>query len=366
MRSTYAKKIVYINGRFLTQPVTGVQRVAEETIKAIDNLISKGEINEYKFIILAPKKDVRHLDLKNIKIKRFGALTGHLWEQLELPLFSRKKLLINFCNTAPLVKKNQIIYIHDAAIIDEPAGFTSNFVRYYSLLYKVLSVRSKRIITVSNFSKGRLEQYFPFVRDKISVSYLGTDHIANYPILNGYLEKNSLISNNYFLAVSSANPNKNFKIISDVLIGEKGNGDYTFVIVGGKSSKVFRAEKLKNEHSIKYLGYVSDEELVTLYKHAKAFIFPSKYEGFGLPPLEAMYMGTPVIASKSASIPEILESNALYFKYDDINELKSNLDVISHDTQLVDRLKKDGKEHSNQFKWSSTALHLCQKIREFY
>ncbi|NMO79580.1 glycosyltransferase family 4 protein [Niallia alba] len=357
-------KQIYINGRFLTQTTTGVQRVAEEIVKRLDELITNKVINDHYFTILTPKDKIKDLKLKNINVKSVGYLKGHAWEQLELPCYSKREILVNFCNTAPVYKKNQIIYVHDAAILDAPEGFTPKFIKFYNILFQSFAKRAKKIITVSNFSKNRLEHYFPNMKGKVSVSYLGTEHISKIKsIENDFLKNNNLVSNEYYLAVSSANPNKNFQVIIDMLsIIDKPIEK--FVIVGGKSSKVFKDDGANQSQYVTKLGYVSDEELITLYKNAKVFLFPSKYEGFGLPPLEAMSLGTPVIAANSASIPEILKNNALFFQYNDPKELLQKIRSLSENEILVEELSLKGLEYAQQFSWNLTAKHLYNIIKE--
>lgn len=125
--------IIYINARFLTQAVTGVQRYAIELVKSIDSLIDRGELNtsELKFILLSPSGRIHSLNLKHIKILEVGSLRGHLWEQLELPFYARKGLLMNLCNTAPILKRNQIITIHDAAVYAVPQTYSFAFRAWY-------------------------------------------------------------------------------------------------------------------------------------------------------------------------------------------------------------------------------------------
>ena len=112
-------KQIYINGRFLTQNITGVQRYAIEIVKALDKYLSDNDLKDkYIFEIVCPKNIKQKLVLKNIKIKQIGKLKGHLWEQIELPLYVKNKFLFNFCNCAPLIKKNQTVTIHDIAVCD--------------------------------------------------------------------------------------------------------------------------------------------------------------------------------------------------------------------------------------------------------
>lgn len=352
-------KYIYINGRFLTQNTTGVQRVAEEVVKELDKLVEEENITQYKFCVLTPKNSIKSLNLKNISVKTIGKLQGHAWEQLELPLFTKKHLLINFCNTAPMYKKNQIVYIHDTAILDAPEGFSNTFIKVYSKIFNAVSKRSKHIITVSEFSQRQLIHHFPVLKNKISYSHLGIEHVKALSAIENQeiLKKFNLEKSPYFLAVSSANPNKNFKIISDML--EKSSSfEEDFILVGGNASKVF-GEGAELSQKIHQLGYVTDDELIALYSNAKAFIFPSKYEGFGLPPIEAMSQGCPVIASDCASIPEVLKDKAIYFNNKDYNSLYTSLNKIrENNIDRQDLLSFVG----NKYSWKKTTKHLYDII----
>jgi glycosyltransferase involved in cell wall biosynthesis len=354
---------VYINGRFLTQSITGVQRVATEILLQLDRDLEDGKISDIRLTILAPKDIVHSPNFKQIKIKKVGALKGQAWEQIELPFYSKGKLLVNFCNTAPVYKRKQIAYIHDTAILDAPEGFSKQFIQFYKFIFGRVTSRALHIMTVSNFSKKRIVEHYPKTKNKVSVTYLGTEHL-----LETDKEKNQILVNNnlrkgeYLLAVSSANPNKNFKVIADMLDrNEQLNKDV--VIVGSITSKVFKNEQLENSN-IKRIGYVSDEELTTLYKNAGIFIFPSIYEGFGLPPLEAMIHRTPVIAAHSASIPEILLDNAVYFDAKDSDELFSKVNKLLSDEELRHNLEIKGRNHAESFSWKKTANELYMKIKE--
>jgi len=353
---------VYINGRFLTQKTTGVQRVAREIIFALDNLKSNGLNHGINFELLVPKDT--NLDevfeLKNIKIKKVGKLKGHFWEQLELPFWANKNLLINFCNTGPIFKRNQIVYIHDAAIYSRPIGYSKKFILWYKILFKLISIFSKKIITVSNFSKKELLIYLPNLKEKIEVSYIAANHIDKIFQDDSILDENDLSKGNYFFAVSSMHPNKNFQIIGKVLSQYK-NFNGQMVIAGGKNSRVFSNLEFESNQNIKFVGYVTDEQLKSLYRNARAFIFPSYYEGFGLPPLEAMSVGCPVIASNAASIPEVCQSGAIYFNPDDPEDLVECINKIYH--QDVKDLSDNGLKRSKKFNWNKTAEDLLNVLR---
>lgn len=353
---------IYINGRFLTQKITGVQRVAHEILKQLDNYSAGIEIT-----ILVPRNRLQNISFgfKNIKIKEIGFLKGHLWEQLELPLYTLKKTLVNFCNTAPLFKKSQIVYIHDAAVYSRPTGYSKKFVYWYRILYSCISKYSKRVMTVSNFSKDDLIKYLPNLKGKITVSHIAVNHMDNIGVDDSVLIENELQKNQYLLAVSSMHPNKNFDIIIKVLEEMEGF-DEQIVIAGGQNSKVFSNTFLQQKTNVKFVGYVTDEQLKSLYSQARAFIFPSYYEGFGLPPLEAMSLGCPVIASTAASIPEVCETAALYFNPESSIELKKCINKIYEDDEIVDDLKTKGLQRKGSFSWKQTTEILLDELKKYY
>ena len=161
---------IYINGRFLSQRVTGVQRYAQEIVKELDKVLQeKNTDNEW--CILVPKNRINDLSTNYIKVKKCGKLTGHLWEQFELPFYAKDGFLVNLCNCAPLLKKNQLVTIHDAAVVAFPQAYSWQFRMWYKFIYTVCGKRADRIVTVSKFSRNELNKYFNKDIDKISVIY---------------------------------------------------------------------------------------------------------------------------------------------------------------------------------------------------
>lgn len=343
-------KKIYINGRFLTQNITGVQRYAIEIVKALDQYLNNSSLkNEYKFEIICPKNIRQKLILKNIEIKQIGILKGHLWEQIELPLYVKNKFLFNFCNCAPLIKKNQIVTIHDVAVCAVPQAYSKSFRRWYKFMYKILTSRLKKIFTVSEFSKKELNKYFNIPLERIDVTYNGIDHMKNIKPDENIFSKFTIEKNNYVLAVSSLNPSKNFKLILETA---KILPEINFVIAGGTNSNIFKEQGLEVTSNVKFIGYVNDEELVSLYKYANCFIYPSIYEGFGIPPLEAMYFNCPVILSDIEVFHEIYGSNNIYIK--NKFELKSEIENIN---------KLDNMDLiSKKYKWDNNIEKLLKNI----
>lgn len=351
-------KKIYINGRFLSQQITGVQRYAEEIIKAIDAQINNEQ--NYKWILLTPKNTIRNIKLENIELKKIGYLKSHLWEQIELPFYCKDGVLLNFTGCAPIIKKNQIITIHDAAVCVMPKSFSFAFRSWYKIMFNIVGRRAKRILTVSEFSKKEISKYFNIPFDKIDVTYNGIDHILRINPDETVFCKFGIERNNYVLAVSSLNPSKNFKLI---LEAAKQLKNINFVIAGGSNVNVFKEQGFEITSNVKFIGYIKDEELISLYKYATCFVYPSIYEGFGIPPIEAMYCRCPVIVSNIEVLSEVCGKGALYCDIKNADILTNKIQQIYNNIINIDKLIEEGKKNIKKYKWDNAAKKIINFFR---
>ncbi len=331
----------------------------------MDFLIDIGEISskQFSFELLAPKNVKHSLNLKHIPLKCVGLFSGHLWEQLELPFYAKGALLINLCNTAPLLTRLQIVTIHDAVVYAFPDAYSFIFRSWYQLLWPSLGVVAKQILTTSLFSKKELMQHCKISQEKLQIVYAGKEHILAIQSDEKVFLKHGLVGRKYALAVSSLNPNKNFSSIVRA-IEILGDVDFDIVIVGGANPKIFSQTQISLPNSVKYLGYVSDAELKALYEYASCFIYPSFYEGFGLPPLEAMACGCPVIVSGAASLPEACADAALYCDPYDLEDIANKLVMLMNNTKLREELRQKGLERAKQFTWQKCAREAFAVIEK--
>lgn len=360
-------KRIFINARFLSQVITGVQRYAVELVKALDSMIDSGVISvtEFSFVLLAPQNAKIQLELKHIEVKRVGKLKGHLWEQIELPLYTRNGLLLNLCNTGPMLKSNQIVTIHDAAVYGFPKAYSLIFRTWYKLLLKSLGIFSRRILTDSYFSRKEIMKYFGVSGEKIRVVYLGKEHIFVTDLDNSILQKHNIKSKQFVLAVSSMNPNKNFSTLVRA-IEILGEGCFDIVIAGGTNPKIFGRSGRVLCDNVKYVGYISDSELRSLYEHAACFVYPSYYEGFGLPPLEAMSLGCPVIVSNITSLPEVCGDAALYCNPSNPQDIADKIKLFMENAELREDYKRKGLERIRLFSWKQCAEETWTVIKEVF
>jgi glycosyltransferase involved in cell wall biosynthesis len=350
---------IYVNGKFLTQATTGVQRYARETLDAIDaSLNSQCTLT---WTVLAPRGAGSRAPWKHIELREVGSLSGHAWEQLELPRYASNGWLLTLCGAPSVLHRAHFFAIHDAALYDMPEGYGLVYRTFYRFLYALSVNRSRAVFTVSDFSQKRLASLFPRVADRIVNTYCGADHSA--PRISASHREPSipnLPSQPYVLAVSSLAPNKNVKVVA-ALSNLLAATDLQIAVVGGTNSNVFSPSKLKSS-TILQMGYVNDRTLEDLYRNAACFIFPSLYEGFGLPPIEAMSFGCPVIASNATSIPEICGNAALYFDPTSVEELNSQLQRLLHEPKLAEALTDLGFIQSRKYTWNHVAQTILKTI----
>ena len=241
--------------------------------------------------------------------------------------------------------------IHDISFKVNPQFFSKKFSLYYKILIWILVKTSKKILTVSEFSKNEIIKYYNVSPKKIEIVYNSWEHILNFKEDFNILEKFNLKSKSFYLGVSSVAPNKNFKYIIELakLYPEK-----QFVIAGKKNEKVFGNLGINEMNNLIWCGYVSDEELKALYMSCKGFIYPSFYEGFGLPPLEAMGCGCEEIyVSKTSCLPEIFEDSVIYINPNKVEKIFDK--KITVDKEKI-------KKVLGKYSWKESAFKIIKGI----
>jgi glycosyltransferase involved in cell wall biosynthesis len=352
-----------INGRFLTQPMTGVQRFATQVTTAIDSLIDSGEYAalDGQIEILAPP-GARDLPLKHIPVRRCGLGGGYIWEQGELPLFARGGFILNFCGLGPVITRNQLVVVHDATVRARPENFTPLFCAAYGFLVPRLCRRSYCTATVSEFSRREIGKWFGVDVSDMRVCYVGADHISRVAPDNSVIDRLGLSGRKFFLGVGVGN-NKNATTVISAM-RKAAFPDTLLVLTGSRRSKVNGPEQDIDFDNVRGAGYVSDRELRALYEHALALVSPSHYEGFGLPPVEAMLLGCPAIISETPAMLEICGDAALHCGAEDVDGLAKLMHIVHDDSKWREALIDAGRKQAARYTWFSVArvlLELCAR-----
>lgn len=302
-------KKLYINGKFFCQQITGTQRYARELLNQLDTLLSEDNYRDMAVEVLVPRSAHAIPQYVNLEVRAVGRASGTFWEQIELPQYCHGQMLVTLSGGPPILHSRNVLTIHDASVFAAPAGYSLTYRLWYRNLYRRMARKAEHILTVSNFSKSEIVKWCGASPDKISVTYLGSEHFSSLKADPTALARFG-ISGRYVLAASSHQPNKNFIRTVQALSYLKETG-MEFVIAGGYDNKVY-GQGLKLPDGARILGYVSDAELKALYENAACFVFASLYEGFGLPPLEAMASGCPIVVSRAASLPELFDGMATF------------------------------------------------------
>lgn len=355
----------FINGRFLTQKTSGVQRFAREIVKAVDrHLADKGSTEDW--VLLAPEGAVFDMELSTIKQRHTGNLSGHLWEQIQLFSASRRGKLINLCNSGPVLHGGSLTVIHDAMIFRTPENFSRAYRAAHGTLGHVLSRRS-RIATVSEFSKRELGKTIG--AKNVVVIPNSCEHLATISSDETVLNRLALTAGRYLLFVGSPTPNKNIQRAIEA-IGIMGNKAPDFVVVGAAASSVFKSEvpgtgeEPARPAGVKFTGRLTDEEIVALYSQAAALVFPSLYEGFGIPPLEAMLLGCPVLSSRIEPAKEVCGDAALYFDPLDARDIVRSIDRLTQNPELRVEMIARGHARASAFSWDRSADALLDAVSD--
>lgn len=249
--------------------------------------------------------------------------------------------------------------IHDLSFLENPSWFSRAYYWWYKIMTPLAVKTSKRLITVSEFSKREILRFYTFLKaEDIKVIYGAVDNETFH------LQTQGETDNEHFaLAVSSLDPRKNFNNLIEAFKHIKG---CQLKIVGSRN-RVFTDDSQSNpstEH-IKYIGRVSDEKLTALYNKASLFIFPSVYEGFGLPPLEAMACGCTVLASDIPVIREICGNAALYFDPYNVDDIiRAITQYLCESDVIKETIHKKGLANISRFSWEKSALAVMNIVED--
>ena len=358
-------KCFVVNARFLSRPASGVDRVAIELISA---LARRSDIS--MLTLLHPKVKTLYLGWLDqlddaarakIKLQPHGVFTGHFWEQIELIRAFPDMMLLSLCSTGPILRRNQAVMIHDAQVWDAASSFSRAFRIAYRVLLPTVARSARHVLTVSNFAKARLEDLGVVPRGKARVVLNGADHMLRIAADPDTLQRYELVAGGYLLAIGNLAPHKNLKLLIEAAAA-RAPGCPELIIAGGMNSKVFADAELTAGNGVRFIGRVSDAELKALYQGAMGLAFPSLTEGFGLPPVEAMQCGCPVIATTGGAVPEVCADAAIYVDPQDSAGWRIAMQRLASDGVLRQRLVELGGNRAARYRWSDAAGVIVKEL----
>lgn len=349
-----------VNGRYLTQKATGVHRYAFEICNKLHEM-------GVDFHVAVPKEI--HPDYKfSFKVVKCGSFNTHLWEQISLPRYLKSigsPLLISFTGCGPLNYSNQIMTIHDVSHERYPEWFSKNYYRFYHYMIPRIGKKAHAVLTVSEFSKKEIVNTLGINAEKIHVVH------SNVPFHNKPSKEEILSftrnpeAERYILAVSSMDPRKNFIRLVEAFDKIKDKSVKLYII--GMSFKAFNTPDLQKliGENVHLPGYIPDEKLQTMYQNALLSVYPSLYEGFGLPPLESMTYGCPAINSDIPALREVSQDAALYVDPYNVDDITQKIEQLLVDEPLRKELQEKGLLQIKKYSWDKSAKQVYELAQLF-
>lgn len=360
--ATLPRLKLYINGRSLTHAITGVPRFARCVITAMDDFLAEGGAPDIDATVLVPR-DAAVPPLRHMAIQTIGRRGGQLWEQVDLPSAAAGSVLLNLGNTAPARHRRNVVMIYDAVIWEHPSSYDWRFRAWYSALLPFIARRALAVVSPSHFSANALAPRLGVPPGSIEVIPGGADHLLRLPPPSAAATSlsASLADRPFVLAVIGATRHKNAPAVRAAAAQLAPLG-VTMVVVQ-TTWHAARGAHISHGPNVRLVREVDDATLRDLYTRAICLFHPSRYEGFGLPPLEAMSLGCPVVASRAGSLPEVLGSAALYGDPQDARTFVDHIDrLLTNETECV-ALATAGRERAGLYTWRRTAEALLDVAR---
>ena len=369
-----------MNGSMLDEQPTGVGIYSFHLINNLFRLY--GNDKGKTLTVFTPTQKLLNKDVKVVKLpgilqsSKYGktaALCRWIWNTFSYPFQTRGyDLLISPTTHGSFLKKNQVITIHDLLSL-RYKNISAHQRFYFKYLLPFIISRSELVLTVSETTRQDIIRLLHCPEDKVKVVYNGYDHTSYF----FKEEKEDLIYReygvrNYLLAVGPTYPHKNMEMLllsyheMDVSLRSR----YPLVIAGGKKEYTSylkgRVKDLGLEKEVCFTGYVPMPLMPSLYREAYALVFPSLYEGFGIPLLEAMACGCPVAVSGVSSMPEVCGDAALYFDPMDRVSIRTAIERLIFDKAMYEHLREKGLERSGKFSWEKTALEVKTLLDNYF
>lgn len=354
---------VVVNGKFLSAGPTGVHRVAEQLVRHVQARIDADEALARRLQLelwVPPDVPQSRVNL-GVALRRIGKLSGVGWEQITLPLAARGRLILSLCNVGPILSRNAVTMFHDAQVRISPRSYSLPFRLWYRIHQGITGRRHRRILTVSEFSRGQLDAYGIADATRIGVVLNGVDHDAAQISDDAALRRSGLIPGRYVAALANTQVHKNIALLLRAFADPQLAG-LKLALFGPATKADFTALGVAVPDNAVFVGRVTDAELHGLYQAALCIAFPSLTEGFGLPPLEAMLAGCPAIVAPEGALPQVCGDAAQYVDARDDRAWTAAILELSYSPTKRTAMIAAGQLQAAKFTWDRAASQLIAEL----
>jgi glycosyltransferase involved in cell wall biosynthesis len=353
---------IYFNGKFYAAGLNGVHRVADRLIREVDAILASLEpgMRPPTRLILPTKRNWTP-SLSTIELVEDDRATSQVWEQFVLPGRTRDGVLVNLCNLAPILHRRKLLMLHDVQFLFSDSSYPPRQRWGYRLVTPWMARTSREVLTVSEFSRAMLDLCRVSKRDRTTVVHNGVDHLKEEAPEPGVVARLGLTSHRYAVHIGSGKAYKNTAVLAAAF--SSGALDDVVPVIVGVTREVLEGAAIKMPAHTVFAGRVSDGELRSLYESALCVLMPSRTEGFGLPPLEAMSIGCPAVVAPAGAMPEICRDVVLYADVDAPADWTRAVRRLRDEPGLREDRVRQGLIRADAFRWSEAGAKLFQRIR---
>lgn len=355
-----AMRPVYINGKVYAGPPTGVRRVADRLVRELDAQLGAAGGPPATLLLPARYAGDRPPALSAIRVRALDVAPSQGWEQFRLPMLAADGVLVNLANLAPWRHRRKLVLIHDAQFAFPDCSYPPRQRLGYRLLMPHIARSSATVLTVSAYSQRMLEVMGVSPAARTGVLPNGVDHVLETPPDPRALAELGLAPRGYALLFGSAKAYKNNAVVFAAY--RRGALAAVPLVVVGATRAGLVAQGLDPPAGTVFAGACDDGRLRALYAGARCLLCPSRTEGFGLPPLEAMACGTPAVVAPAGALPETCRDAVLYADVDDPAAWEQAILALVPGSPLFARKVAEGRARAAQFPWARAGAQLFAAI----